>query len=102
MLFLDTEDSWRSRLTTALPRIAIVGGTGALGSGMAFRWASKGYRVVIGSRSSEKGAASAAALRSRLPSSEVTGTGNRDAASQADIVVLTVPYSHHGADGKQY
>ena len=42
------------------------------------QYPSKGYRVVIGSRSSEKGEASAAALRSRLPSSEVTGTGNRD------------------------
>ncbi len=81
----------------SLPRIAIIGGTGALGSGMAFRWASKGYKVVIGSRSSEKGAASAAALRSRLPSSAVIGTGNEDAASQADIVVLTVPYAHHRA-----
>ncbi|MDH3509788.1 MAG: NADPH-dependent F420 reductase [Gammaproteobacteria bacterium] len=88
-------------MTIALPRIAIIGGTGALGSGLAYRWASKGYRVVIGSRTSEKGEASAAALRLRLPSSEVTGTGNRDAASQVDIVVLTVPYSHHGATLKQ-
>ena len=40
-------------------------------------------RQIEGSRSSEKGETSAAALRLRLPSSEVTGTGNRDAASQA-------------------
>jgi NADPH-dependent F420 reductase len=83
-------------MTNVLPRIAIVGGTGALGSGMAYRWASKGYKVVIGSRSSEKGEAAAAALRSRVPSS-VTGAGNKEAASQADIVVLTVPYAHHRA-----
>jgi NADPH-dependent F420 reductase len=84
-------------MTDPLPRIAIVGGTGALGSGMALRWVSKGYNVVIGSRSKEKGEAAAAALRSRVPSSIVIGTDNRDAANQADIVVLTVPYAHHRA-----
>jgi len=47
-------------MTDPLPRIAIIGGTGELGSGMAFRWASKGYAVVIGSRKAEKGEASAA------------------------------------------
>jgi NADPH-dependent F420 reductase len=84
-------------MTDPLPRIAIVGGTGALGSGMALRWVSKGYNVVIGSRSKEKGEAAAAALRSRVPSSIVIGTDNRDAANQADIVVLTVPYALHRA-----
>ena len=84
-------------MADALPRIAIIGGTGALGSGMAFRWARKGYAVVIGSRNAEKGEASAAALRERVPLANVTGAGNRDAASQADIVVITVPYAHHRA-----
>lgn len=84
-------------MTKTLPRIAIVGGTGSLGSGMAFRWASKGYPIVIGSRSNEKGQAAAAALLTRVPSSNVTGKGNKDAADQADIVVMTIPYAHHRA-----
>jgi len=84
-------------MTNTLPKIAVIGGTGALGSGLAFRWAAKGYAIVIGSRSSEKGEAAAAALRERVPLGTVTGTGNTEAASEADIVVLTVPYAHHGA-----
>ncbi|MGI9235052.1 MAG: NADPH-dependent F420 reductase [Woeseiaceae bacterium] len=84
-------------MTNPLPRVAIIGGTGALGSGMAFRWARKGYQVVIGSRSVEKGESAASALHARVPSSAVTGTDNKDAASQADIIVLTVPYAHHRA-----
>jgi len=84
-------------MTNALPKIAVIGGTGALGSGLAFKWAGNGYPVIIGSRSSEKGEAAAAALRERVPSASVTGTGNQEAASEADIVVLTVPYAHHGA-----
>lgn len=84
-------------MAATLPRIAIIGGTGALGSGMAYRWARKGYRVIIGSRTREKGEAAAVALVTRVPSANVAGTDNRDAAGQADIVVMTVPYSHHRA-----
>jgi NADPH-dependent F420 reductase len=84
-------------MTDTLPRIAIVGGTGALGSGMAYRWALKGYTVIIGSRSSDKGEAAAEALVARVPTARVSGSGNRDAAAQADIVVITVPYAHHRA-----
>lgn len=82
-------------MTDTLPRIAIIGGTGALGSGLAFRWAKKGYPVVIGSRSTEKGAAAARALLERVADSTVSGASNKEAAGQADIVVMTVPYSHH-------
>lgn len=84
-------------MTDWLPQIAVIGGTGALGSGLAYRWARKGYAVVIGSRSQQKGEASAAALLEHLPAAEVKGTGNREAADEADIVVLTVPYAHHRA-----
>jgi 8-hydroxy-5-deazaflavin:NADPH oxidoreductase len=76
-----------------LPRIAILGGTGREGSGLALRWAHAGYRVTLGSRSAEKARAGAAELNQLLGREAVTGSDNLDAASGADIVVLTVPYS---------
>ena len=76
------------------PTIAVIGGTGAEGSGLAVRWAAAGYPVVIGSRSAEKAASAAAELSQPLPanSAPMTGAANGDAAAQADIVVLSVPY----------
>lgn len=76
------------------PTIAVIGGTGAEGSGLAVRWAAAGYPVVIGSRSAEKAASAAAELSQPLPanSAPMTGDANGDAAAQADIVVLSVPY----------
>ena len=76
------------------PTIAVIGGTGAEGSGLAVRWAAAGYPVVIGSRSAEKAAGAAAELRQSLPanSAPITGAANGDAAAQAGVVVLSVPY----------
>lgn len=76
------------------PTIAVIGGTGAEGSGLAVRWAAAGYPVVIGSRSAEKAAGAAAELSQPLPanSAPMTGVANGEAAAQADIVVLSVPY----------
>jgi NADPH-dependent F420 reductase len=82
-------------VTKELPKIAVVGGTGALGSGLAFRWARAGYPVSIGSRDADKGRLAAEDLLVRLPQAEVSGAGNTDAAAQADIIVLTVPFAHH-------
>src|SRR5690349_2170083 len=76
--------------------IAVLGGTGKEGKGLAFRWAKAGYRVVIGSRSSEKAVKAASEIMELLEgSSSVVGTTNIEAADQADIAVLTVPYSAH-------
>ena len=74
--------------------IAVIGGTGAEGSGLALRWAAAGYPVVIGSRSAEKAQASAIELSALLPvgSASLTGATNADAAVAAEIVVLSVPY----------
>lgn len=74
--------------------IAVIGGTGAEGSGLAVRWAAAGYPVVIGSRSAEKAAAAATELSQLLPpnSAPLTGATNADAAAQAEIIVLSVPY----------
>lgn len=76
------------------PTIAVIGGTGALGSGLAMRWARAGYPIVIGSRSRENAEAKATAIVQRLPGASVQGGENRDAAAMADIVVLTVPYAN--------
>ena len=76
--------------------LGVLGGTGKEGKGLAFRWAKAGYRVVIGSRSSEKAVTAASEIMELLEgSSSVVGTTNLEAAEQADIVVLTVPYAAH-------
>jgi NADPH-dependent F420 reductase len=77
--------------------IAIIGGTGALGGGLAYRWAKAGLSVVIGSRLSDKAELAASELASSLGEVSITGTDNRSAAAAADIVVITVPFSHHAA-----
>jgi NADPH-dependent F420 reductase len=76
------------------PTIAVIGGTGGEGSGLAVRWAANGYPVVIGSRNAEKATAAAAELIAMLPAGRapITGAANADAASMGDIVVLSVPY----------
>jgi NADPH-dependent F420 reductase len=81
---------------TLLLTIAVLGGTGKEGKGLAYRWAKAGYRVLIGSRSSEKAVKAASEIMELLEgSSSVVGTTNMEAAEQANIVVLTVPYAAH-------
>jgi 8-hydroxy-5-deazaflavin:NADPH oxidoreductase len=81
------------------PTIAVIGGTGAEGSGLALRWAAAGYPIVIGSRSHEKAETSAQELSGQLPegSAAITGADNAAAAQAADIVVLSVPYAAQSA-----
>jgi 8-hydroxy-5-deazaflavin:NADPH oxidoreductase len=76
--------------------IAVLGGTGKEGKGLAFRWARAGYHVFIGSRDAEKAVAAANEVREMLGAGvSVNGLGNLEAAKEANIVVLTVPYSAH-------
>ena len=75
--------------------IAVLGGTGKEGKGLAYRWAKAGYRVIIGSRTRDKAEATARDLNEMLGKNLVEGQQNIDAAKQADILVLTVPYSAH-------
>lgn len=77
-------------MTTAKKTIAILGGTGDLGTGLARRWARAGHKVIIGSRTREKAEAAAAAITG----AEVAGMENRAAAEAAEIVALTVPYAN--------
>ena len=75
--------------------VAVIGGTGKEGSGLAFRWANAGYSVIIGSRTRDKAEQAAQDLNSQLSGVKVQGMTNEQAAIQADWIVLTVPYSAH-------
>ncbi len=79
------------------PTIAILGGTGAVGAGLAWRWARAGYPVIIGSRAAEKAEHAVREVAERAPGAALSGFENLAAAAAADIVVLTVPYANHGA-----
>jgi len=76
--------------------ISIVGGTGALGSGLAMRWARAGHRIIIGSRDGDRAGQIAGDLSARAEE-QISGMENAQAAAAGDIVVLTVPYSNHQA-----
>jgi NADPH-dependent F420 reductase len=73
--------------------VAVVGGTGAEGNGLALRFAKAGLRVLIGSRNLNKAQAAAREVAAQAGRGEVTGHTNPDAVSKAAIVILTVPLS---------
>ncbi|MBN1146227.1 MAG: NADPH-dependent F420 reductase [Anaerolineales bacterium] len=79
----------------SLPTIAILGGTGKEGPGLAMRWANAGYSIIIGSRQAEKAHNTAAELNTKLGIDSVRGMENASAARSADICVLTVVQSAH-------
>ncbi len=75
--------------------VAVIGGTGDQGMGLALRWAVAGRRVVVGSRDAARAAAAAQAICERAGASAaaVSGRGNLEAAASAQVVVLTVPFA---------
>ena len=77
--------------------LAILGGTGKEGAGLALRWALRGYQVLIGSRSADKARTRAAEMNGELGADYLKGLANAEAAAAADIVILSVPYSAHQA-----
>jgi len=86
----------------SLPVLAILGGTGDLGTGLARCWIQAGYQVIIGSRTAEKAEAAAADLREIMAERgiaeiSVQAMENLAAAGAADIVTLTVPFSHQAS-----
>jgi NADPH-dependent F420 reductase len=88
--------------TESLPVLAILGGTGDLGTGLARRWAQAGYEVIIGSRTQDKAEAAVADLREVMAERGVAAVSvrameNQAAAEAADIVTLTVPFSHQAS-----
>ena len=93
--------------------IAVIGGTGNIGYGLALRWGERGRRVFIGSRAADRAEGAANELRARLAegrgAGEVVGLANPEAAAQADVVAVTVPFAaqratlesiHEGCRGK--
>jgi 8-hydroxy-5-deazaflavin:NADPH oxidoreductase len=76
----------------ARPTIAVLGGTGHEGAGLAMRWARAGYPVVIGSREADRAAAAAQELAAKSGGS-IRGLANAEAAAAGEIVVLAVPYA---------
>ncbi len=81
---------------TLSKHIAILGGTGALGSGLALRWAQAGHQVTLGSRDGARAAEVATQLSQKV-NRKITGTSNEEAAASAELVVITVPYASHEA-----
>jgi 8-hydroxy-5-deazaflavin:NADPH oxidoreductase len=93
----DPQRNWRDirggkTIMSGRSTIAIIGGTGAEGGGIALRLARAGHRVLIGSRDAAKAKAAAEELAA-LAGVEMSGDGNRAVAAAAEIVVLTVPYA---------
>lgn len=78
---------------TQTSTIAVLGGTGQEGGGLALRWAQAGHHVILGSRDGAKAAAAAAEMKAKLGGGLITGDANRRAAEAAEIVVLTVPFA---------
>jgi NADPH-dependent F420 reductase len=78
-------------------RVAVIGGTGEEGFGLALRWANAGIEIVIGSRDKSRAEDTAARLSTRVPRAQVQGLENPDAASSSDIIVVTVPFAGQAA-----
>lgn len=75
--------------------VAIVGGTGNLGSALALRLGAPGVKIIIGSRDAEKAKNAVATLAPKLRAGEMLGTTNQEAVKGADFVVIAVPYEGH-------
>jgi 8-hydroxy-5-deazaflavin:NADPH oxidoreductase len=73
-------------------RIPIIGGTGALGYGLALRWAQAGQPIVIGSREASRAQEAAERVRAEVDGADVEGLHNAEAATKGPIVFLTVPF----------
>ena len=81
--------------------IAILGGTGDQGLGLALRFAKAGRPVVIGSRKLERAEEAAAKVRREVPDGDVEGRVNEDAATRAPIVILSIPFEHFASTVKR-
>ena len=77
------------------PIIAIVGGTGKEGKGLALRWAKAGYKVIIGSRDYERAEKVKNELNVLLNNPVIYADTNESAVEKAEVIVITVPYGAH-------
>ncbi len=78
-------------------KIALIGGTGPEGKGLAYRFALAGHEALIGSRSRERAAEAAREVAAHVPNGAVRGDENAGAAREAELIVLTVPYAAQAA-----
>ena len=76
-------------------KIAIIGGTGRVGTALALRWAASGEEIILGSRDERRAVTAADHLNRKLGKTTIRGASNRQAADEADIAVLTVPAAAH-------
>jgi hypothetical protein len=79
------------------PTVALIGGTGDLGTGLATRWVAAGYPVLVGSREAARAEQAAARLAPPHGAPAPRGLSNAAAAAAAEIVVITVPFASHAA-----
>ena len=82
-------------MVSASKKITIVGGSGALGAGLAKRWARKGHQIIIGSSDEKRASEAASRLNNEAGTKTIVGMENRVASENGEIVVLTVPFSNH-------
>lgn len=82
-------------MVRASKKITIVGGSGALGAGLAKRWARKGHQIIIGSRDEKRASEAASRLNNEAGTASIVGMENKEASENGEIVVLTVPFSNH-------
>jgi NADPH-dependent F420 reductase len=75
------------------PVLAIIGGTGALGSGLAHRFVAAGFPIIIGSRDAEKGREAASRLVAPTGSVTPLGASNEEAARAGEVILITVPWA---------
>lgn len=80
-----------------LDRVAVIGGTGDEGFGLALRWAKAGIAVTIGSRDAGRATEAATRLRTFLPDATVEGATNEQAAATHEVIVITVPFAGQAA-----
>jgi 8-hydroxy-5-deazaflavin:NADPH oxidoreductase len=81
--------------------IAVLGGTGPEGFGLALRWAQAGETVIVGSRDATRAQDAANKIKQRAPGANISGNENIAACAVADLLVLTIPFEGHAALLKQ-
>ncbi|MGD0514675.1 MAG: NADPH-dependent F420 reductase [Terriglobales bacterium] len=81
--------------------IAILGGTGPEGFGLALRWAQAGETVIVGSRDATRAQDAVEKIKQRVPGANISGSENIAACAAADLLVLTIPFDGHAALLKQ-
>ncbi len=81
--------------------VAILGGTGPEGFGLALRWATAGETVIIGSRDAQRAQETAARINDKIGDHRASGMENASACAASDLIVLTVPFQGHASLLKQ-